>query len=123
MRVVRLAAGSHWTVCASCTDEGCPVLKYVEEMEALGGRDGKRSRKILSDLTSYAPNSDKGEWAKSRFSVELDDGIFEFRWDGKGGVPRVLWFYDENRIVVCVHGVTKKDDQLDPEDVELAKKW
>jgi phage-related protein len=122
MRVVRLAAGSHWTVCAACTPDGCSVLKYIEEMEVLGGRDAKRSKKILSDLTTYAPNSDKGEWAKSEFSIDLGDGIFEYRWDGKGGVPRVLWFYDEQKIVVCVHAVTKKDWQLDPEDMELARK-
>jgi phage-related protein len=120
MRVVRLAQGTHWTICAACSGSGCPVVEFVADLESKGGRDAKRARKILADLTTYAPNSTNGEWAKTEFSKDLGSEIYEYRWDGKGGVPRVLWFYDENKIVVCVHAVLKKDHRIEPQDIEVA---
>jgi len=122
MRIVRLATGSHWTVCAACVGADCPVLEFVAELEGKGGRDSKRSREILADLTSYAPNNSSTDWIRQEFSTDLGNDIYEFRWGGKGGVPRVLWFYDENRVVVCVHATIKKDDRLDTQDMELAIK-
>lgn len=119
MRIVRLAAGSHWTVCAVCADGACPVLDYIAELET---DDPKKSRKVTSDLTDFAPNSSNATWIAQEFSTDLGDGIYEFRWNGKGGAPRVLWFYDANQLVVCVHGTTKKARRLSPEDMALAKK-
>lgn len=121
MQVVQLAKGTHWTVCAACANGGCPVLGFIEELEGKGGNDSKRGRKIFSDLTQHAPNSASSEWAATDFSKDLGDDIYEFRWNGKGGVPRVLWFYDENKVVVCVHATIKKKPRLEPQDMEIAR--
>jgi hypothetical protein len=42
-------------------------------------------------------------------SKQLREGIFEFRT--KGGL-RLLWFYDEGRVVICVNGTSNKARRL-----------
>jgi hypothetical protein len=106
MQVVRLGQGAHWTVYAVCTPGGeCPVLDLVTEL------DKKRGAKVLSDLREYVPNSTAQQWAAAEFSKPLveTEGLLEFRWTAKGGgTPRVLWFYQPGKLVVCSHGHNKK---------------
>ena len=107
MKLLRLAAGVQWTVCAvfSHNDEDCPLLDFIEGLEERVGNQ------VLSDLQQYVPETESSLWARTEFSKALSssNGILEFRWPkGRGGTPRVLWFYDANRVVVCCHGVNKK---------------
>jgi hypothetical protein len=118
MKIVELGAG-YWTVYAACSDETtCAGLDFVYELDA------KRSRKVLADLQQFVPNSDSRDWVRMDFSWKLrgTESILEFRWPQKGGgTPRVYWFYDENRVIVCSHGVNKKGD-TDPDDIRLAER-
>jgi Phage derived protein Gp49-like (DUF891) len=107
MKLVRLAAGTRWTVYAvfAPNDEDCPLLDFINELEpSIGDR-------VLSDLREHVPETAPSHWARTEFSNALSgsNGILEFRWPrGRGGTPRVLWFYDANRVIVCSHGVNKK---------------
>jgi hypothetical protein len=107
MKLLRLAAGACWTVYAvfSANHEDCPLLDFIEGLEErLGDR-------VLSDLRQYVPKTEPSLWVRTEFSktVSGSSGILEFRWPkGRGGTPRVLWFYDENRMIVCCQGVNKK---------------
>jgi hypothetical protein len=118
MKIVELGTG-HWTVYAVCSDETtCALLDFVAEL------DEKRSRKVLADLQQFVPNSEPRDWVRMDFSWKLrgTESILEFRWPQKGGgTPRVYWFYDEGRLIVCSHGVNKKGD-TDPEDIRLAER-
>lgn len=118
MRVVLIGQGL-WTVCAICTDETtCPLLDFIAEL------DEKRGAKVLSDLKEYVPNSTPNDWSRTDFSWPLrgTDGIFEFRWPTKrGGTPRVFWFYDKGKLLVCSHGLMKKTHDLDPKEVQTAE--
>src|SRR5438045_5738062 len=106
MRLVLIGKGQRWTVYAACTDETtCPLLELV------AGLDRKRAAKVISDLKEFVPNSTSADWARIQFSWQLrgSDGILEFRWStGRGGTPRVFWFYDEGNVIVCSHGLNKK---------------
>jgi phage-related protein len=83
----------------------------------------KLGNKVLSDLQQFVPTSEPQNWAQTDFSKRLkgSEKILEFRWPtSKGGTPRVLWFYDRQRVVVCTHGLIKKGD-MPPEDVRHAE--
>ena len=117
MQVLLIGEG-RWKVYAVCSNETiCPLLNLMEEL------DEKRAAKVLSDLRTYVPDSDPKEWVRNRFSWQLrgSDSILEFRWKtGKGGTPRVYWFYDEQRVIVCSHGTNKKGD-TDEADIRYAE--
>jgi hypothetical protein len=118
MQIIGLGAGN-WTVYAVCTDDTtCAVLEFINDLEP------KRSRKVLADLQQFVPNSNPSDWVRMDFSWKLrtSDSILEFRWPQKGGgTPRVYWFYDDSRVIVCSHGVDKKGD-TDPEDIRIAER-
>jgi len=102
-----------WTVYAACGDDGsCPLLDFIASL------DTKRGAKVLRDLRVYVPTSEPADWVRARFSAALvgSDGIFEFRWPTRGGgTPRVFWFYDEGRVIICSHGLDKKGAMPQPE--------
>src|SRR5438128_11587948 len=53
-------------------------------------------------------------------SKQLREGIFEFRT--KGGL-RLLWFYDEGRVVICVNGYIKQGQKTPPQEINDAIQW
>ena len=119
MRLVLLGEGTHWKVYAACAkdDQVCEVLHLLETL------DDKRSSKVLSDLRVFVPSSTSADWVRMEFSWKLrgTENVLEFRWPTRrGGTPRVYWFYDENRVVVCSHGTNKKGE-TDPADIDQAE--
>lgn len=106
MLLVEIGRGQFWTVLAICEPNGsCPTLDMVAALEA------KRQRKVLSDLQQYVPHSQPADWVRTDFSKKLNgvEDILEFCWSTRrGGTPRVFWFYDRNRVIVCTHGIDKK---------------
>jgi phage-related protein len=119
VQLVVLAKGTRWTVCAICAGrDECPTLDFIEQLEEA------RGDKALSDLEMFVPNSGVDEWARRELSKPLADGIYEFRWPRKkGGTPRVLWFYDDDKRIVCTHGYLKKDGGTHPAELERAKAY
>jgi len=53
-------------------------------------------------------------------SKPLREGIFEFQT--KGGL-RLLWFYDEGRVVICVNGYIKQGQKIPSKQIEEAIQW
>lgn len=115
MKLLRLAK-QQWTVLAVQNDRGnCQVLDLLSE----SGDPGER---LLSDLRESIPA--RGPPLNNQeFSKSLRDKIFEFREPTtKGGTLRVLWFYDENKLVVCANGVLKKRGDTPAELIDAAVK-
>ena len=116
MQLVELGKG-RWTIYAICSGEHtCPLLDFVAEL------DEKRGMKVLARLRDYFPNSEPKDWVARDLSWKLrgTEEILEYRWPTKGGgTPRVYWFYDEQHVIVCTHGVNKKGD-TDEVDIRAA---
>ncbi|HEU4652878.1 MAG TPA: type II toxin-antitoxin system RelE/ParE family toxin [Steroidobacteraceae bacterium] len=116
MKLLLLGKGQ-WTVYAVCSgEETCPILDFITEL------DPKRGSKVLSDLQQFVPFSEPQDWVRIDMSWKLrgTEDILEFRWPTKkGGTPRVYWFYDEGRVVVCACGDNKKGDTKQ-EDIDAA---
>jgi phage-related protein len=76
---------------------------------------GDPGLRLLADLKESVPR--RGPPANNEASKKLRDDIFEFREPvTRGGTLRVLYFYDKDRVVVCVNGVLKKRDKT-PDDL------
>jgi hypothetical protein len=72
-------------------------------------------------LTFRLPYRKRGPPRNSEASKPLRDKIFEFREPvTKGGTLRVLWFYDEGKIVVCANGELKKTRKTSDSLIEAA---
>ncbi|HTF45253.1 MAG TPA: type II toxin-antitoxin system RelE/ParE family toxin [Terriglobales bacterium] len=118
MQIVEFGTGN-WTVYAVCSEPStCAVIELIGELDA------KRASAVLADLQRYVPSSMPHDWVKGDFSWKLrgSESILEFRWSTKGGgTPRVYWFFDANRIIVCSHGVNKKG-KTDEADIRFAER-
>jgi len=118
MQVIELGVGN-WTVYAVCSNETtCALLDFISTLDA------KRRSKVLADLQQYVPNSQPADWVRADFSWKLrgTDSILEFRWSARGGgTPRVYWFYDDGRVIVCSHGDNKKG-ATNEEDIRAAER-
>ncbi len=117
MQVVELGKGK-WTVCAICDANGdCPILEAIAEWDAA------LADAVLNDLQEYIPDSESKEWFQG-FSKQLRGygKLNEFRWlKGKGGTPRIYWFFDAGRLVICARAELKKGKN-DPEIMKAAEK-
>ena len=75
--------------------------------------------KVVGDLHLL---EEFGNYAREPLSKHLDDGIFELRTEESGDTVRVLYFFDEGRIILCTNGCVKKQRPTPKSEIELAKK-
>jgi phage-related protein len=54
-------------------------------------------------------------------NVEISHKISGEIWELIAGRLRVLWFYDEGRLVVCSHGFVKRTRKTPPGEIERAQ--
>jgi Gp49-like protein DUF891 len=76
-----------------------PYFEFQQEAERRAASEWPKLVRILDYVAEAGPPRDAEK------SKQLRDGIFEFRT--KGGL-RLLWFYDEGRVVICVNGYIKQ---------------
>lgn len=111
MRLRRLKRGS-WTVLAACSDRGdCSLTEFLQGLE---GNLGKQARKAWSLLDLVAVD---GPPRNTDISHSLAPEVWEFI----SGDLRVLWFYDERKVVVCSHGFVKKRQKTPKAEIEQAE--
>ena len=64
-----------------------------------------------------------GPALRQPYSEELEDGIFELRAIFGNNIARLLYFYDEEKIVLLVNGFVKKTQKTPRQEIELAKSY
>ncbi len=113
MRLRRVRSGG-WQVLAVCTDRGdCPLLQFLAEIEGGLARDGRRMLKLLDRVADHGPPRN------TEISHQLGPGLWEFIQ----GRVRVLWFYDEGKLVICSHGFVKKRQKTPATEIERAQEY
>ena len=96
---LRLISRGLWTVLAVYPDEErCDVLELADQLERDDPREHARLQRVFARLSTSGPPRNV------RFSRPLGHGIFELKT--RGGV-RVLYFFDEGRVVVCCEALPK----------------
>ena len=109
---LRRVRQARWTVLAVCERRGgCPLLEFLAGLEAQLGADGRAMLRLLSFTAEQGPPHND----------ELSHKIVGEIWEFVAGRLRVLWFYDEGRLVVCSHGFVKRTQKIPPGEVDRAQ--
>lgn len=58
----------------------------------------------------------------SKFFKHLEDGIYEIRIETGSNIYRIFSFFDDNKLVILLHGFQKKTEKTPRKEIELAKK-
>jgi phage-related protein len=58
----------------------------------------------------------------TKFFKHIEDGIYEIRIDAGGNIYRLFAFFDDDKLVILLHGFQKKTQKLPRKEVEQAKK-
>ncbi len=57
-----------------------------------------------------------------KFLKHVDDGIYEIRVEVSGNIYRIFSFFDNDKLVILLHGFQKKSQKLPGKEVDKAKK-
>ncbi len=57
-----------------------------------------------------------------KFFKHLEDGIYEIRIEASSNIYRIFTFFDDNKLVILLHGFQKKTQKTPRKEIERAKK-
>lgn len=75
--------------------------------------------KVVGSLEVLA---EKGSALREPYSKHLDDGIFELRRKVASDIVRLLYFFNEGKLIVVTNGFIKKTRKTPAKEIALAKK-
>ncbi len=111
MRLRRVRKG-HWDVVAVCGPRGeCLLLDFLTSLEAQLEPDGRSMLRLLSSVAEQGPPH----------NVEISHKIAGDIWELIARRLRVLWFYDQGRLVVCSHGFVKRTRKTPVKEIDKAQ--
>ncbi len=58
----------------------------------------------------------------TKFFKHLEDGIYEIRIEVGSNIYRIFTFFDDNKLVILLHGFQKKTQKTPRKEIEQAKK-
>lgn len=110
MRVRRLLRGQSFTIYAACDARGhCELVEFLDGLGANLQGDGDHMLELLERVAVNGPPRNQD------VCHQIQGDIYEFI---KRRL-RVLWFYDEGRVILCTHGFMKNTRKTPK--VEIAK--
>jgi len=111
MRLRRVCRES-WDVLAICGPRGdCPLLELLAGLQGQLAADGRAMLRLLSFVAEHGPPR----------NIETSHKIAGEIWELIAGRLRVLWFYDEGRLVVCSHGFLKRTRKTPAAEIDRAQ--
>jgi len=108
-----------WDLLAYSKDKDtCQVLDFLSDLKTY--RVDKE--KMMALLRERVPTHGPGRNENLSKKLKGSDHVFEFKRGpkNKGLKVRVLYFYDENRVIVCTSAFMKSDE-IPEEDVKNAE--
>jgi len=109
MKLELLLEGSAFTLYAIVQGEN--VVEYLEELEQSNVQAHAQIARRLLQLAERGPSRKKDEFN------DLGHELYEAK--AKKG-PRVIFFYDENRLVICSHAFDKQGQKTPKREIETA---
>lgn len=61
------------------------------------------------------------EQIPKKFFKHIDEGIYEIRIESGSDIFRIFSFFDEGKLVILLHGFTKKTQKLPRKEIDRAK--
>ena len=109
---LRRVRWAKWDVLAICRPRGdCPLLDFLGGLEAQLATDGRAMLRLLSFTAEQGPPR----------NVEVSHKLGGEIWELIAGRLRVLWFYDEGRLVICSHGFVKRTRKTPTGEIDRAQ--
>ena len=94
-------------------DDGTkPVGQFIKTLDA------KMKAKVVSDLHRLEM---LGSEAREPLSKHLEDDIFELRSILGNDIVRILYFFDDDKVIIATNGFVKKQQKTPRSEIELAK--
>jgi phage-related protein len=95
------------------TEKGsCPVIKFLDELEASDPDDHAAVVAGLNKLKNRA-------YHREPLSKSIGDDLYELRHVGKLNT-RILWFFTKGRRIIAVHGIRNKGQKIPLKDRKTA---
>ena len=111
MKLRRVRRGQ-WDVLAMCGPRGeCPLLDFLGSLESHMEGDGRAMLRLLGYAAEQGPPR----------SVEASHKIDGEIWEFIAGRLRVLWFYDQGKLIICSHGFLKRTRKTPFGEIERAQ--
>ena len=106
--ILRVIRRGQWSLLAVCNERGdCPLLDFLYEGSTptpFGFRPrGPLAKQKIRMLVRLATVAETGPPRNAEICHQIAEDI----WQIELGRVRILWFYDEGRIVVLSHGFLK----------------
>lgn len=108
---LKVIARARWRLYAICTARGdCPLEDFLADRSQLG-KDKDRMVRRLEAIAQHGP----------RYLPDISHQIEDEIWQTAQGQIRILWFYDQDRIIVCSHGFIKGTKKTPEAEKALAR--
>jgi phage-related protein len=111
VQIHKLKEGKHLTIFAMGDGEKVPVLDFIEQMEQKRPKETAKLAALFTRTVEHGIPKDK---QKCR---TLGSKLFEFKT--RGGL-RIVWFWDEDKMVICTHGFSKSTQKTPRGQIERA---
>ena len=117
MNLVRLPFRGSWKVYGVCDARGkCPIEEFFQP--SAGDAQGKDKIRVLGHLGRMADSAFPVRNNEITHIVDRKDRI----WQTAQGDVRVLWFYDEGRVMILSHGFVKTTQETPRDELEIARR-
>ena len=101
-----------FSVCALGESQiDCELRSFFSGLESNLKKDGRRMLGLLKRVAQRGPDLNPD------ICHQVEEKIFQF----SQGRIRVLWFYDQNKIILCTHGFVKKTQKTPQSEKDHAK--
>jgi phage-related protein len=110
MNLLLVSKGFYTVYAVAKSREHCELLEFLE---GLGQNLQKDSDRILALLGRVAM---EGPPKNTEISHQIRGKLFEFIQ----GKLRILWFYDEGRLIICTSGFVKKGRKTPRSEIDHA---
>jgi phage-related protein len=110
MNLLLVSKGFYTVYAVAKSREHCELLEFLEGLGQTLQKDSDRMLALLGRVAMEGPPRN------TEISHQIKGKLFEFIQ----GRLRVLWFYDEGRLIICTSGFIKKGRKTPRNEMEHA---
>lgn len=106
-----------WKVYAICQDSGeCDLRTFLDDLTGDYRKYAVKTVAAMDDISKRGPE------ALTKFNSHQVDPLDKGVWQFTVGKIRVLFFYDDGKVIVCSHGFKKKTQKTPKSEQDAARR-
>lgn len=116
MPLKSIRQGASFEIC--CWKEvggDCQLEEFFEKLKDSGHPDLDQMLRLIKRSADFGPPRN------IEMSRALEGRNAEGLWEFKAGAIRVIWFYEQNKIIICTHSFLKKGRKTPASEIETAQ--